>query len=119
MISLRCAAYNVQWQDASWSGGADAYRDGAAAQASEALCEHTRARLDEQMGLFQGHALHGCLQIPPGLSLPEVLRHFCEVLLLRGSLYSHATYEMPVAHAVQGCCAAAGCYNDMNAHVLF
>jgi hypothetical protein len=55
-----------------------------ATQASEALCEHTRARLDEQMGLFQGHALHGCLQIPPGLDLSQVLGYYnhCDKQLL-------------------------------------
>lgn len=44
-------------------------------QGTEALYQNVKARLDEQMELFQGHALHGCLQIPPGLDMAQV-RHF-------------------------------------------
>lgn len=55
------------------------------------------------MGLFQGHALHGCLQIPPGLSLPEVHRHFCVGLLLCGLVSTHVGTLLRIG--VQSRCA--------------
>lgn len=46
-------------------------------EGTEALYQNVKARLDTQMELLQGHALHGCLQIPPGLDVQQAPQPEC------------------------------------------
>lgn len=42
-------------------------------QGSNLLYEHTAAQVQQQLRRFEAHALQGCLSMPAGLELPQVV----------------------------------------------